>query len=47
MGELIVGKNRHGAIGTVNLTFRKELGQFANFSPLNMERLANDGQPWG
>lgn len=43
MGELIVGKNRHGAIGTVNLTFRKELGQFANFSPLKTEQLASDG----
>ena len=30
--ELIVAKNRHGAIGTVNLTFRKEIAQFANFS---------------
>lgn len=31
--ELIVGKNRHGAVGSVNLTFRKELGQFANYIP--------------
>lgn len=30
--ELIVAKNRHGSIGTVNLTYRKELAQFANFS---------------
>lgn len=31
--ELIVAKNRHGAIGSIQLTFRKELAQFANFTP--------------
>ncbi len=30
--ELIVAKNRHGQVGTVNLTFRKEIAQFANYS---------------
>ncbi len=35
LAELIVAKNRHGGIGTVNLAFRKEIGQFANFSPLS------------
>ena len=30
--EIIVGKNRHGKVGNVLLTFRKEVGQFANFS---------------
>ncbi len=34
MAELIICKNRHGAIGSVNLTFRKELAQFANHTPL-------------
>lgn len=34
MAELIVAKNRHGGIGTVNLTFRKEIAQFANHAPL-------------
>lgn len=34
MAELIVAKNRHGGIGTVNLTFRKEFAQFNNFSGL-------------
>ncbi len=33
MAELIIGKNRHGSVGSVNLTFRKELGQFANYTP--------------
>lgn len=32
MAELIVAKNRHGGIGTVNLTFRKEYAQFANYT---------------
>lgn len=35
LAELIVAKNRHGGIGTVNLTFRKELAQFANYTPIN------------
>ncbi|MBI2742984.1 MAG: replicative DNA helicase [Chlamydiales bacterium] len=30
--ELIVAKNRHGGIGNINLTYRKELAQFANYS---------------
>jgi replicative DNA helicase len=32
MAELIVAKNRHGGVGTINLTFRKEVAQFANYS---------------
>lgn len=34
LAELIVAKNRHGAVGNVNLTFRKEIAQFANYVPL-------------
>ncbi len=30
--ELIVGKNRHGGVGSINLIFRKELAQFVNYS---------------
>ena len=30
--ELIVAKNRHGGVGNITLTYRKELSQFANFS---------------
>lgn len=33
MAELIVAKNRHGAIGNINLTYRKEFAQFANYTP--------------
>lgn len=35
MAELIVAKNRHGGIGSVNLTYRKEIVQFANYTPVN------------
>ncbi|MCB1181246.1 MAG: replicative DNA helicase [Chlamydiia bacterium] len=36
MAELIVGKNRHGAVGSVNLTFIRELGQFRNYTPIHV-----------
>jgi replicative DNA helicase len=32
--ELIVAKNRHGAIGNINFAFRKEIAQFADLSPI-------------
>ena len=35
--ELIVAKNRHGGVGNINLTYRKELAQFANYTPINYE----------
>jgi replicative DNA helicase len=35
LAEVIVAKNRHGAIGDVSLTYRKEIGQFANYTPIN------------
>lgn len=34
MAEIIVGKNRHGSVGSVNLTFRKEFAQFVNYKPV-------------
>jgi replicative DNA helicase len=34
MAELIVAKNRHGAVGTINFTYRKEIAQFANYTPM-------------
>lgn len=36
MAEVIIAKNRHGGIGNVNLTFRKEIAQFANYIPIKM-----------
>ena len=35
--ELIVAKNRHGGVGSVTLTFRKEIGQFANYVPVTYQ----------
>lgn len=42
--ELIVAKNRHGGVGSVNLTFRKELAQFANYSPMRSSQPLEDNQ---
>ncbi|MDE3045085.1 MAG: replicative DNA helicase [Verrucomicrobiota bacterium] len=35
LAEVLVSKNRHGAVGDVVMTFRKEIGQFANYTPMN------------
>ncbi len=35
LAEVIVAKNRHGGIGDVTMTFRKEIAQFANYTPFN------------
>lgn len=37
MAELIVAKNRHGGVGSINLTFRKEIAQFANYTPIQSQ----------
>lgn len=42
MAELIVAKNRHGGVGNINLTFRKEFAQFANYSPMKGELVDRD-----
>ena len=34
--EVIVAKNRHGGVGSVHLTYRKELAQFANYAPQSL-----------
>lgn len=40
--ELIVAKNRHGGVGSVNLAFRKELAQFANYTPIRTSNSDNE-----
>ncbi len=40
MAELIVGKNRHGAVGSVSLVYRKEIAQFCSYS-----RMTGASQP--
>jgi replicative DNA helicase len=37
MAEIIIAKNPHGSIGNVTLTYRKEIVQFANYTPLKYE----------
>jgi replicative DNA helicase len=37
LAEVIVAKNRHGGVGTINMVFRKEIGQFSNYSPLKFD----------
>lgn len=32
MAEVIIGKNRHGAVGSIEMVYKKELAKFANFS---------------
>lgn len=34
MAELIIAKNRHGGTGNIQLTYRKEIAQFANYTPV-------------
>lgn len=35
IAEVVVAKNRHGPVGDVQLAFRKEIGQFNNYSPIH------------
>jgi replicative DNA helicase len=37
VAELMVAKNRHGKVGSVLLTFVKELAQFRNYIPIQVE----------
>lgn len=41
MAELIVGKNRHGPVGSVNFTYRKEFALFQNYTPLSYDQGPN------
>ena len=36
LAELVIAKNRHGSVGSVNLSFRKEFARFENFSPIRV-----------
>jgi len=42
MAELIVAKNRHGAVGTISMTYRKEIARFENYSPIRYSDAAKD-----
>lgn len=38
MAEVIVAKNRHGGVGSINMTFRKEFAQFVNYTPVRYDQ---------
>jgi len=42
--EVIVAKNRHGGVGSLQLTYRKEMAQFLNYSPLNSKPADKAGE---
>lgn len=44
MAELIIAKNRHGGVGSVNLTFRKEFAQFVNYTPVKYDQAPRDAE---
>ncbi len=44
MAELIVAKNRHGGVGSVHFTFRKEYAQFVNYTPVKYDNLPQDAE---
>lgn len=33
--EIIVAKNRHGAVGSINFSYRKEIARFENYTPIS------------
>ncbi len=35
IAEVIIAKNRHGKVGNVQLTFRKSIAQFQNYTPMD------------
>lgn len=37
LAEIIVGKNRMGNTGTINMVFRKEIRKFASYTPLKFD----------
>ena len=41
LAELIIGKNRHGKVGNVEIAYRKEFAQVANYTPLDKEESNN------
>ena len=42
LAELIIGKNRHGEVGTVEIAYRKEFAQFTNYSHSDIEYIDRD-----
>lgn len=43
LAELIIAKNRHGGVGNVNLTYRKEIVKFENYTPVKYDHSQDNG----
>ena len=41
LAEVIIGKNRHGKVGNVEVAYRKEFAQFANYTSQNDSEVDN------
>jgi replicative DNA helicase len=44
MAELIIAKNRHGAVGNVEFVFRKEFAQFRDYIPMKADKEGFDNK---
>jgi len=44
LAELIVAKNRHGKVGSVNLTYRKSIAQFQNYTASTTDSAVNNDE---
>ncbi|MBF5060095.1 replicative DNA helicase [Candidatus Neptunochlamydia vexilliferae] len=44
LAEVIVGKNRHGKVGSIDVAYRKEFAQFANYTPTDEGSLEDNSE---
>jgi replicative DNA helicase len=44
LAEVIVGKNRHGKVGNIDVAYRKEFAQFANYTPTDHGALEDNSE---
>jgi replicative DNA helicase len=40
--ELIIAKNRHGAVGSVHFTYIKQIARFENYLPISYAQMSED-----
>ncbi len=44
LAEVIIGKNRHGKVGNIDIAYRKEFAQFANYTPIDGATLEDNSE---
>ena len=44
LAEVIVGKNRHGKVGNIDVAYRKEFAQFANYTPTDDSSMEDNSE---